>query len=192
HDRGSSHGPTRIFRLAYTDRTWVEQARDALAAWRELEAETGGTLLELDGLVECFPNIDQSSAAELEEGGRAGHRVEPGPHGSVLPEGWSALIQPEAGVIRADRARRLFLDGIAVEHGRVDGLDELDAEVVVVAAGPWAPALLARHGIELDVETTRETVVYFRHELPGAAAVVDRDGQRHLHYALRDPVHGLK
>src|SRR5262249_38069283 len=110
HDRGSSHGPARIFRLADTTRTWVREARDPPAAWRELEAETGETLLELDGLVECFPNIDQSSAAELEECGVAWHEVEPGPHGIVLPEGWSALIQPEAGVIRADRARRLFLD----------------------------------------------------------------------------------
>jgi sarcosine oxidase len=192
HDRGSSHGPTRIFRLAYTERIWVEQAREALAAWRELEAETGERLLDLDGLVECFPSIDRSSAAELEECGVAWHEVEPAPHGIVLPEDWSALIQPEAGVIRADRARRLFLEGIAVEHGRVDDLDELDAEAVVVAAGPWGPGLLARHGIELDVVTTCETVVYFRHELPGAAAVVDRDAQRHLHYALRDPVHGLK
>jgi glycine/D-amino acid oxidase-like deaminating enzyme len=192
HGRGSSHGPTRIFRLAYTDRAWVERAREALAAWRALEAETREALLELDGLVECFPSIDQSSAAELNACGVAWHEVEPAPHGIVLPEGWSALIQPEAGVIRADRARRALLGDTPVERGRVDSLDDLDADTVVVAAGPWAPSLLARHGIGLDVVTTRETVVYFGHELPGAAAVVDRDAQRHLHYAVRDPVHGLK
>jgi sarcosine oxidase len=192
HRRGSSHGATRIFRLAYTDRAWVERAREALVVWRELEAETGKTLLELDGLVECFPSLADSSAAELEACGVAWHEVGPDQHGIVLPDGWSALLQPEAGVIRADRARNAFLEGMTIERRRVDSLDELDAEVVVVAAGPWTPSLLERHGIDLDVVTTRETVVYFRHELPGAAAVVDRDARRHLHYALRDPVHGLK
>jgi sarcosine oxidase len=38
HVRGSSHGRSRIFRLAYTEPHWVELAREALAGWRELEA----------------------------------------------------------------------------------------------------------------------------------------------------------
>jgi sarcosine oxidase len=73
----------------------------------------------------------------------------------------------------------------------VEQLEDVDADAVVVAAGPWAPGLLRRNGIELPVRTTRETIVYFRHRLP-VAAVVDRYEGGHLMYALRDPVHGVK
>src|SRR4026209_2735808 len=46
---GSSHGRSRIFRLAYAEDHYVRLAQEALALWRELEGETGETLLELPG-----------------------------------------------------------------------------------------------------------------------------------------------
>jgi sarcosine oxidase len=191
HGRGSSHGASRIFRLAYTQPEWVALAREALPAWRELEAEEGETLLELDGLVECVPSLEDSSAAALDSSGVAWQEVEPERFGIALPDGWTALLQPEAGIVRADGARAAFLRGIPVEQERVERLDDVDADVVVVAAGPWAPRLLGRNGIELHAVPTRETVAYFRHT-PQVGAVVDREAQRHLVYAVRDPVHGLK
>jgi sarcosine oxidase len=187
HGRGSSHGASRIFRLAYTDPKWVSLAREALAAWPQV----GDGLLELEGLVECVPSLDDSSRAALDACGVAWRTVEPDRCGVAVPDGWTALLQPEAGIIRSDRAHEALLRGIRVERARVERLDELDADVVVVAAGPWAPKLLREHGIALDAVPTRETIVYFRHEL-GVGAVVDRDAEQHLVYALRDPVHGLK
>src|ERR687896_5427 len=46
HDRGSSHGTSRIFRFSYPDETWVRLAQESLPLWRELEAEAGHALLE--------------------------------------------------------------------------------------------------------------------------------------------------
>ena len=40
-ERGSSHGRTRIFRLAYPDASWVELAQEALAGWRDLVQQSG-------------------------------------------------------------------------------------------------------------------------------------------------------
>ena len=40
HDRGSSHGASRIFRLSYPDAHYVRLAQGALEAWRELEDES--------------------------------------------------------------------------------------------------------------------------------------------------------
>jgi len=192
HGRGSSHGRSRIFRLAYTEPHWVRLAREALAAWRALERETGETLLELDGLLELAPTELDSSRETLDACGVAWEPAKPERYGIAAPDGWSALLQPEAGIVRADAARRVFLRGIRVETGvRVESLDDVDAEVVVVAAGPWARRLLAGTGIDLAVTETRETIAYFRHE-PAVAAVVDRDAHGHLKYALRDHVHGLK
>src|SRR3954469_5269092 len=47
---GSSHGRSRIFRLAYAEDEYVRLAQEALGLWRELEAETGETVLDLQGL----------------------------------------------------------------------------------------------------------------------------------------------
>ena len=52
HVRGSSHGATRIFRLAYDDRRYVRMAREALPLWRELEADAGRSLLVTTGGVD--------------------------------------------------------------------------------------------------------------------------------------------
>ena len=52
--RGSSHGRTRIFRLAYPDVEWVQLAQEALVGWRELEAESGEELLLLNGMLELY------------------------------------------------------------------------------------------------------------------------------------------
>ena len=49
HARGSSHGPTRIFRLAYPQPDYVRLARRALEAWRELEDAAGEELLVMTG-----------------------------------------------------------------------------------------------------------------------------------------------
>lgn len=41
HSRGSSHGGSRIFRLAYPEPFWIDLARAARDDWRDLETETG-------------------------------------------------------------------------------------------------------------------------------------------------------
>ena len=52
HTRGSSHGGSRIFRLAYPDPFWIELARAARDGWRELEADCGAELLVTTGSVD--------------------------------------------------------------------------------------------------------------------------------------------
>ena len=103
------------------------------------------------------------------------------------------LFQPDAGVVYADRACAAFARGLRIEENhRVESLDDLDEDVVVVCAGPWARRLLAPHGIDLPVVETRETVAYFRleGEVPSVVAEVVTKG--HGFYSLADPVYGLK
>ena len=49
HDRGSSHGASRIFRLSYPDPHYVRLAQGALQSWKELEAECGEQLIVQTG-----------------------------------------------------------------------------------------------------------------------------------------------
>ena len=86
-----------------------------------------------------------------------------------------------------------FARGLRIEENhRVESIDDLDEEVVVVCAGPWARRLLAPHGIDLPVVETRETIAYFRleGEIPSVVAEVVTKG--HGFYSLADPVYGLK
>ena len=51
HDRGSSHGSTRIIRLGYFEHpSYVPLLRRAYALWRELEAASGQRLLHVTGI----------------------------------------------------------------------------------------------------------------------------------------------
>src|SRR5262245_55776224 len=53
HDRGSSHGRTRIIRLSYVEHpSYVPLLRRAYELWRDLERAAGETLLRITGIVE--------------------------------------------------------------------------------------------------------------------------------------------
>ena len=200
HERGSSHGRSRIVRLAYPEVEFVELAREAFVSWRELEQESGQELLELNGLLELVESSKQSTRDALAAAGAEYELLDADGARSRwpvgVPDGWTALFQPEAGIVRADLAHRSFVDG-ALAHGarleedtRVESLDELDAKVVVVTVGPWVRSFFP----DLPVRTTRETVAYFRREgdpLP-VVARLDPDTRGHLIYSLHDPLHGLK
>jgi sarcosine oxidase len=199
HVRGSSHGRSRIVRFAYPQPEWVRLAEEARGDWVELEASTGETLLELHGYVELATALGLTSQAALAACGME-HRLlsaeEALELGIAVPTGWYALEEPAGGIIRADLARRALLEtalrsGAHLETGaRVESVERLDADVVVVTAGAWVRELVP----EVSVRVTRETVAYFRYDGPPLPSVVEL-GQRAgapVMYALRDPLHGLK
>ena len=200
HTRGSSHGRSRIVRLAYPDVEFVELAKESFAGWRELEREAEVELLELNGLLELVDDPAQGSSAALDAAGAEYELLDPvaarerWPVG--VPDGWSALFQPEAGIIRADLAQRAFVDravarGVQLrQHTRVESVDDIDAAAVVVTAGPW----VTRFFPDLPVKVTRETVAYFRREGAPLPSVVQLDPatRGHALYSLHDPAHGLK
>src|SRR6478609_9218630 len=54
HDKGSSHGESRIIRLSYFEHpSYVPLARRAMEKWRELEQLSGKTLLTVTGMLEA-------------------------------------------------------------------------------------------------------------------------------------------
>jgi sarcosine oxidase len=194
---GSSHGRSRIFRLAYAEDHYVRLAQESLGLWRELEAETGETVLELHGLVEIVQTLEESTAHTLERNGVTWERLDRNQAEQrfpiKVPDGSFVVVQPEAGIARADRALEAFRQELDVREGRRLRPDELDADVVVVTAGSWVNELLDE---PLPVTTTRETLCYFHPDAGGrpVPSVVSFKPGGHTHemYSLHDPEHGLK
>jgi sarcosine oxidase len=209
--QGSSRGTARIIAPApYPDAEYLEMALRALDAWRALD----GSLLEMTGAlyagggIERFTpawaaagvEVDRLTSAEVER--RFGVvRLPPEP----------ILFQPDAGVIRADRAREALLRsaveaGAAVhQHERVIRIEpgEDGAKLrttrrswhcrqAIVTAGPWTRDLLDPLGMELPLTVSSQSVAYFDlGAVPAKTpAVMEFDGDEP--YALIDPGHGLK
>jgi sarcosine oxidase len=200
HNRGSSHGRSRIVRLAYPEVEFVELAKESFAGWRELEQESGQELIELNGLLELVASVAQSSSDALDAVGAdyelldADTARQRWPVG--VPDGWTALFQPEAGIVRADLAHQTFAESARAHGARVeeetpiDSLEDVDADAIVVTAGPW----VTRFFTDFPVRVTRETVAYFRREGEPLPSVVQLDPvtRGHALYSLHDPLHGLK
>jgi sarcosine oxidase len=196
HDRGSSHGRSRIFRLAYAEPEYVRLAQEALALWRELEAESGETLLELYGLVEVVRTLEESTARTLDACGVVWERLEGGEaeerYPIRVPEGSFVVVQPEAGIVRADKALNAFSRDLDLREETRMHPDEVEADAVIVTAGPWVNELLDE---PLPVRVTRETLCYFTPESGRPVpSVVSFKPDRHTHdmYSLHDPIFGLK
>ena len=184
HKRGSSHGRSRIFRLAYPDPFYVELAQRALPLWRELEDDAGEALLTTTGGVDHGPAESVRGVAEALAARGASHELM---DARAAADRWpgmrfgnAVLFQPDAGCCNADATvaalqRRAAAHGaeIRTDVGPVviepagDGvvaraeLGEWRAPVAVVACGPWAPKTLAGIAALPPVEVTREQVFYF-------------------------------
>ena len=186
HQRGSSHGSSRIFRHAYSQVGYVELARRSLAGWRRLEAETGRPVLTITGAVD---HGEPAAVAAL--GAALGQAAVP--FELLAPEEaatrWpglrfdtTVLFHPDAGRIHADAAVR-SLHGAAGRRGAtvrlgvvVTAVDEVGAgvevrlasgEVVaagvaVVAAGAWASRLLGGVDGLPALRVTVEQPAHFR------------------------------
>jgi sarcosine oxidase len=215
HARGGSHGATRIFRLSYPDQEYVQLAQAALPLWRRLEQETDERLLRFTGLLEVAHDVAPFADA-LEACGVACEELDADAvaarFGIVLPDGATALLQRDAGVVFAERSVAALLAAARARgvrfapDTRVDALepgddgvelvtdgDRLHCDAVVVAAGAWAPALLEPLGIDLSLTPTVETVAYFRLDRETPSLIDELDPHAgEASYGLLDPVHGLK
>ena len=212
HARGSSHGGSRIFRLAYPEDDYVRMAQESLPLWRLLEEDAGTALLDTTGGLDVGPAASvEAVGAALARGGVA-HEVLPP---AAAAERWPAfrfegvvLFQPDAGRCRADdtlgalhaaAARagggvhhetpvaRIVPDADGVTVVTTDG-ERWRAPVAVVAAGPWAPKLV--EGLPPMV-VTREQVFHFRPREAGEwpSFILHRTPWV---YGLRTPGEGIK
>jgi sarcosine oxidase len=193
HERGSSHGDTRIFRrVPHEGTVYVEMAEASYEGWRAWNRMAGDALFVACGGIDAGPEqsrLVQSAEKlckqyeqpfELMDGQAFSRRH---PH-FKLPRDWRVVYQPSSGFVRPD-ATRSFLHEMAREHGArllhdtavlgieylVDGArvrtaqETVSGDFLVVAAGSWLSKLLPE--LQLDLSTERRVLAWFQ---PKAAA----------------------
>lgn len=174
HERGSSHGLTRIIRLAYhEDPSYVPLLRRAYELWHELESVAGERLLittgSLEGGPEDGPMFNGALAAAREHG--LPHEVLTGeevmrryPAYANLDPETRIVLQPDGGFLLSEATMRVHAEA-ATAHGAElrfeepvrgweatgDGgvrvttdLGTYVAERLVICAGAWARQLVSR------------------------------------------------
>ncbi len=167
HDRGSSHGRTRIIRRAYPDELFTRIMTEAYPLWAELERVSGQKLVDECGLVylgsESSPRILAMIAA-LELNSVPHSVLSPTEAATILPglrlqPDEVGVFTPEAGVVRADLALRAILaqaeaHGVTVKQEKADPIAlEQEFDAVVLAAGPWIPDHVSLPCVQVTMQT---------------------------------------
>lgn len=179
HDRGSSHGETRIIRKAYFEHpNYVPLLIRSYELWRELEAESNESLMHLCGLLLAGPPDGEAVAGarlsaklhrlNLEDftAREAAGRF----RGFQFREEFEAVYEPEAGFLDVEDCVRAHIERAisagaelrteqTVVEWSSDGRsvrvrtdrEEFTAAKLIVTAGAWAGRILSDLQIPLEV-----------------------------------------
>jgi sarcosine oxidase len=187
HDRGSSHGPTRVIRLAhYENAAYLPLMRRAYEQWRELESIAGRTLITTTGIIQIGPANAQVVRDTIAAAGKYDLDLEILNAVSVmrrypvfrLPGHFEAVWQPDGGTIAAAAAldatvRATQNAGATVRTGeKVIAIeprsntvristdrDQIEVDGLIVTAGPWLAKVLPH--LHLPLRVTRQVVGWF-------------------------------
>lgn len=179
HDRGSSHGESRIIRQAYFEHPdYVPLLRRTYELWHDIEQAAQQTLYHPVGLIEIGPASGVVVPGVLESARRYQVRVEKLSAADCaqrypafqIPPGCEVVFEPDAGYLlveeslqaqaaMASRAGALFQHDETVLAWRVlnDSVEvtttrsTYSAARLIVTAGAWGPTLLHDLGVPLRV-----------------------------------------
>ncbi len=170
HAMGSSHGHTRIIRLAYLEHpSYVLLLRRAYELWREIQSIAGEQLLYITGSIDAGPegsfvfegSWDSCKLHDLPHEVLTGAELRRRYPGYRLPLEHLALVQPEGGFLTPERcivsyvmaaqalgaelhAHEKVLEWVPLEAGVRVRTDRgaYEADKLVVTAGAWVGKLL--------------------------------------------------
>lgn len=191
HDRGSSHGQTRIIRMAYFEHSaYVPLLIRSYELWRELESRSRRQLLEATGLLEIgrpdgviLTGVERSAcehSLEIERmTARQSEQRFPMYH---VPVGMEVIFEPTAGMlyvedcvatyvraaeeqealVRANtRVERIEFDASPIVIHLAD--ERISADRVVICGGAWVAQLL---DIRLPLEVARKHLHWYSTDEP--------------------------
>lgn len=190
HEKGSSHGESRITRYSYDHPNYVAMAKRAFPLWEELAGEantrlflkTGGLDLDEDDgasrIQDCIESLrSEKIDFELLDKKELKSRF---PQFRV-PDSTRALYQKDAGILNASLCLKSLQDE-ARKHGaqlkansRLTKIEHegkhlrlwlsdqsLKAKKLILAGGAWMGALLSGCGLKLPLTVSQEQYAFFR------------------------------
>jgi sarcosine oxidase len=171
HDRGSSHGQTRIIRQAYFEHAdYVPLLQSAYALWREIESQAGCELMTLCGLLVTGPPEGVAVPGARHAARRHDLELHDVPRseyasrfpGFRIPDGLEAVFEPIGGFLRVEECVRTclkraqdrgaeLLTGTEVirweaNHSTVSvetDRGSFEAARLILTPGSWASSLLS-------------------------------------------------
>jgi len=189
HIHGSTHGRTRIIREAYYEHPcYVPIVQRAYELWSSLEREAGEPLFVQTGGLMIGPpegSLFGGALRSAKEHGLEYTILDPAEvhsrfPGFRVPEGSMGLLEPRAGLLfpekiveahlaLARRAGATIRTGVTVTGWSADDgvrietdAGEMRAMSLVLAAGPWLPALVP--DLDLGLEVERQLFHWFEPE----------------------------
>jgi sarcosine oxidase len=188
HDHGSSHGRSRIIREAYWEHpSYVPLVRRAYELWADLGRASGRSLLLITGGINIgAPHTDLIRGAL--ESARVHHLAHEVLDAAAVrrrfpvfapSDDMVGVYEPQAGILFPEECVRAHLEqaaraGAELHHeepvlvwrASSGGVEvqtprgRYQADRLVIAAGPWAPQVLADLNLPLVIE--RQVTVWFR------------------------------
>ena len=188
HDRGSSHGKSRMIRQAYfEDPDYVPLVLRSYELWRALEKQSGQDLLRITGVLSVGEENSQIISGTQRAAARHGLALEKWSRGEVrerypslrLLDDEVGLFEPEGGVLDPEQAVVAHLkvaesSGALLRFNTVvrsweagdsrvtltlDDGSKISAKRLILSLGPWFKQALARLGVMLRVQ--RNVQVWF-------------------------------
>lgn len=194
HNRGSSHGQSRITRKAYgRQEHYTIMMKEAFKLWEQLERESSTQLFRqtgmltmnkegnefVDGTIKSLKNHNMTM--DIMNSTEAKSRF---PMIS-FPDDFTFVLDHSGGILRADKALKAFQDQFKRFGGEIrDGeqmVNILPGEIitvqtsngsyrcksVVLTVGPWAKKFLPTLGVHLPLRPMRIKVCYWKEKTKG-------------------------
>ncbi len=187
HDRGSSHGQTRVIRQAYYEHPdYVPLLRRAYDRWYDLEQRCGSRLFVECGVLSLSPPGGEVVAGVTQAARAHGLPIETLSHADIqqrfpefrVPSDYVGAFEPNAGYLYIEECVGAHLDaaraagallhseervirwkatGSGIEVETTHG--RYSADRLIITAGPWAGRELQELGLPLEV--LRKPLLWF-------------------------------
>lgn len=190
HDRGSSHGETRVIRQAYFEHPdYVPMLQRAYQLWEELGSEVGSPLFHKTGVLQLGPERGEVISGVLESARLHGldvsridhHQLTSSYPGFRAPDSLTAVFEANAGYLEVEACIHAHVD-LAEKHGARLQIGEAvvewnsngsgvtvstdtstyHAQSLIVTAGSWASDLLP----DLDLVVRRKHLHWYGNDDP--------------------------
>jgi monomeric sarcosine oxidase len=188
HDRGSSHGHTRVIRQAYFEHSdYVPLLKETYRLWRELESTTSRQLFFQIGLIEIGPEngivvpgvLAAANAHGLQVESLSPAQIQQRWPGLKIDDNLAGVFEATAGYLRVEDCVQAHIDAATAAGAEIitgnevrqwtatgpevrvqlaDG-SEIRGGKLVIAAGAWAGQLLSNSNVSLSV--VRKSLFWF-------------------------------